>query len=48
MPIARVGADIGGTFTDVAVEVGDERWSAKTLTTREAPERGIITGLRQA
>jgi len=48
LPIARVGADIGGTFTDVAVEVGDERWSAKTLTTREAPERGIITGLRQA
>jgi N-methylhydantoinase A len=39
---ARLGVDIGGTFTDVALERGDERWSAKILTTPEAPERAVI------
>jgi N-methylhydantoinase A len=39
---ARLGVDIGGTFTDVALEQGDRRWSAKILTTPEAPERGVI------
>jgi N-methylhydantoinase A len=39
---ARLGVDIGGTFTDVALEVGDRRYSAKTLTTPEAPERAVL------
>jgi N-methylhydantoinase A len=39
---ARLGVDIGGTFTDVALERGDRRWSAKILTTPEAPERAVI------
>jgi N-methylhydantoinase A len=39
---ARLGVDIGGTFTDVALELGDKRWSAKILTTPEAPERAVI------
>jgi N-methylhydantoinase A len=39
---ARLGVDIGGTFTDVALEMGERRWSAKILTTPEAPERAVI------
>ena len=39
---ARLGVDIGGTFTDVALEVGERRYSAKILTTPEAPERAVI------
>ena len=38
----RLGVDIGGTFTDVALELGERRWSAKILTTPEAPERAVI------
>ena len=38
----RVGVDIGGTFTDVALEVGERRYSAKMLTTPHAPERGVL------
>lgn len=45
---ARLAVDIGGTFTDVALEVGSERHTAKTLTTHDAPERGILTGFREA
>ena len=43
---ARLGVDIGGTFTDVALETtgsaGTRRFSAKILTTPEAPERAVI------
>ncbi len=39
---ARLGVDIGGTFTDVALEIGERRWSAKILTTPDAPERAVI------
>src|SRR5690348_7181436 len=35
---ARLGVDIGGTFTDVALEAGGRRFSAKIPTTPEAPE----------
>src|SRR4051794_12603836 len=43
---ARLGVDIGGTFTDVALEAGGERYSAKILTTPEAPERAVIDAIR--
>ena len=43
---ARLGVDIGGTFTDVALEVRGQRHSAKVLTTPEAPERAVITAIR--
>ncbi len=43
---ARLGVDIGGTFTDVALEVGSRRFSAKILTTPEAPERAVIDAIR--
>ena len=44
---ARLGADIGGTFTDVVLEVGSDRYSVKVLTTHDAPERAIIDGVQQ-
>jgi N-methylhydantoinase A len=42
----RVGVDIGGTFTDVALETGDRSWSVKVLTDHGAPERAIVEGVR--
>ncbi len=44
---ARLGVDIGGTFTDVVLEVGTAAFSAKVLTTYVAPENAIIDGMRQ-
>ena len=43
----RLGVDIGGTFTDVVLEVGTELYSTKVLTTYTAPEDAIIDGLHQ-
>jgi N-methylhydantoinase A len=45
-PAIRLGLDIGGTFTDVALEVGERRFTAKTLTTPGAPEEGVLAALR--
>jgi N-methylhydantoinase A len=42
----RLGVDIGGTFTDVALELGERRHSAKVLTTTEAPEEGVMDAVR--
>lgn len=42
---ARLAVDIGGTFTDLVVEVGARQWSAKVLTTPTAPERGVLSGI---
>ncbi|MEM8855821.1 MAG: hydantoinase/oxoprolinase family protein, partial [Pseudomonadota bacterium] len=42
----RIGIDIGGTFTDVALEKGSARFTTKTLTTHTAPEDGVLTGLK--
>ncbi|HEV7997503.1 MAG TPA: hydantoinase/oxoprolinase family protein [Stellaceae bacterium] len=44
---ARLGVDIGGTFTDVALEMGERRWSAKILTTPQAPERAVIAAIQE-
>jgi len=35
----RIGVDIGGTFTDVVLEKGAARHTAKVLTTPRAPEK---------
>ena len=43
---ARVGIDIGGTFTDVALERDGKLVSAKILTDYEAPERAILAVLQ--
>jgi N-methylhydantoinase A len=42
----RIGVDIGGTFTDVALEIGERRLTTKILTTPRAPEEGVLTALR--
>jgi len=41
----RIGADVGGTFTDVVLEAGTEIFSTKVLTTYESPEIGILQGI---
>ena len=41
----RLGVDIGGTFTDVALEAAGRRHSAKVLTTLEAPERAVLDAI---
>jgi len=46
--LLRLAADIGGTFTDVAVEEGGAHFTAKVLTTPTAPEEGVLEGLRVA
>ncbi len=42
----KLAADIGGTFTDIVLEQGNQRWSGKVLTTTHAPELGVIEGIR--
>lgn len=44
---ARLGVDIGGTFTDLVLELGSAQFSTKVLTTYSAPEDAIIDGLKQ-
>lgn len=46
-PSPRLGVDIGGTFTDVVLEIGLQRYSTKVLTTYAAPEDAIIEGMAQ-
>jgi len=43
---ARAGVDIGGTFTDVALEVDGVLHSTKILTDYAQPERAIVQGLQ--
>ena len=45
MQQARLAADIGGTFTDVVLEHGGRRHSAKVVTTPRAPELGLLEGI---
>jgi N-methylhydantoinase A len=40
----RLAVDIGGTFTDIVVEAGAQRWTRKVLTTPQAPEQAVIAG----
>ena len=46
MPSARLAVDIGGTFTDLALEHAGTRSTAKVLTTPAAPEQGVMAGIR--
>jgi N-methylhydantoinase A len=46
MQSARLAVDIGGTFTDLALEHGGQRTTAKVLTTPSAPEQGVLNGVR--
>jgi N-methylhydantoinase A len=42
---ARLAVDIGGTFTDVVVDVMGRMETAKVLTTSQAPEEAVLTGI---
>ncbi|MDE2878655.1 hydantoinase B/oxoprolinase family protein [Candidatus Palauibacter soopunensis] len=44
---ARLAIDIGGTFTDVALESGGRLVTTKVLTTASAPERGVLEGVHK-
>jgi N-methylhydantoinase A len=46
MASARLAVDIGGTFTDLAIEYAGKRTTAKVLTTPSAPEQGVMAGVR--
>lgn len=41
----RVGVDIGGTFTDIALDLDGALHSTKVLTDYTAPERAILKGV---
>ncbi len=41
----RVGVDIGGTFTDIALDLDGVMHSTKVLTDYAAPERAILKGV---
>jgi len=41
----RLGADIGGTFTDIVLDVRGQLYSAKVLTNYSAPEQSILDGI---
>jgi len=43
---ARLAVDIGGTFTDFVLQVGQERRTRKVLTTPEQPEQAVMDGMR--
>ena len=43
---SRLAVDIGGTFTDVVLEVGAKSHAIKVLTTPDAPERAVLEGVR--
>jgi len=44
----RIGVDVGGTFTDVVVELDDGSFeSTKVLTTHGGPEAGILLGIER-
>ena len=44
----RVGVDIGGTFTDIAVQIGSRYVTTKVLTTPRAPEEAVLEGITSA
>ena len=43
----RIATDIGGTFTDIALDTGGRLITGKVLTTPAAPEQGVLQGVRQ-
>jgi N-methylhydantoinase A len=45
-PAARLAVDIGGTFTDIVIAVGERRYVSKVLTTPAAPQLAVIAGSR--
>lgn len=44
----RIGVDVGGTFTDVVTVLDGEIHVAKTPSTPDAPDEGVIDGLEKS
>lgn len=44
MSHTRLAADIGGTFTDIVLDIGTTRHTLKVLTTPRTPEEAVIEG----
>ncbi|HET7887118.1 MAG TPA: hydantoinase/oxoprolinase family protein [Bradyrhizobium sp.] len=42
----RLAVDIGGTFTDIVLDVGGDRRTRKVLTTPARPEQAVLDGMR--
>ena len=42
-----IAVDIGGTFTDIAVQIGTRSVTTKVLTTPRAPEQAVLQGIAQ-
>ena len=42
----RLAGDIGGTFTDIVLDVGQDRKTRKLLTTPQRPEQAVLDGKR--
>ncbi|WP_342364253.1 hydantoinase/oxoprolinase family protein [Terrarubrum flagellatum] len=42
----RLAVDIGGTFTDIVLDVGSDRRTRKVLTTPARPEQAVLDGMR--
>lgn len=47
MPETRLAIDIGGTFTDVVLEMDGRHVTTKVLTTPRAPEQGVMAGFEK-
>ncbi len=45
--MARLGVDIGGTFTDVVLVAGGRQVTTKVLTTPAAPEEGVLAAIEK-
>jgi N-methylhydantoinase A len=43
----KLSADVGGTFTDIVLEEGAQRWTGKVLTTPASPEEGVLRGVSE-
>ena len=43
----RLATDIGGTFTDIVLERGNQQFTTKLLTTSDAPEIAVFEGAKQ-
>ncbi|MEG1768870.1 MAG: hydantoinase/oxoprolinase N-terminal domain-containing protein, partial [Comamonas sp.] len=43
----RVAVDVGGTFTDVVLLRGETKHTVKVLTTPQAPELAVLSGVEE-
>ena len=43
----RVAVDVGGTFTDLVLLQSEKKFTAKLLTTPQAPEQAVLQGIEE-